>query len=163
MARPTKFTGPLGAKICKRICDGESLRSVCRDEKMPSRSTVHEWIILGLAEDAKPNLRAFSDQYEKAITVRAENMFDEMEEIADDGSNDWMTRTGRDGEEYEVVNHEHVQRSRLRVDTRKWKLSKMFPKKFGDRNIVSTEDKDGNIVPIQGNVIQFASQNGANS
>jgi hypothetical protein len=158
MARPTIFTKPLGVKICKRIADGESLRSVCRDEKMPSRSIVHEWIILGLADDAKPALKAFSDQYEKAVQVRAENMFDEMEEIADDGSNDYMTRTGRDGEEYEVVNSEHIQRSRLRVDTRKWKLSKMFPKRFGDKTTLNTEDKDGNIIPISGNVIQFASQ-----
>lgn len=155
MARPTKFTAPLGATICKRICEGESLRSVCRDEKMPNRSTVHEWIILGLAEDAKPLLRAFSDQYEKAIIVRAENMFDEMEDIADDGSNDYMMRTGRDGEEYEVLNAEHVQRSRLRVDVRKWKLSKMLPKKFGDRQVVTTEDENGKTVPIKANVITF--------
>ncbi|UOF78873.1 terminase small subunit [Caudoviricetes sp.] len=157
MARPTKFTGPLGAKICKRIAEGESLRSVCRDEKMPNRSTVHEWIILGTGLDPKPGLKAFSDQYERAIAVRAENMFDEMEEIADDGTNDWMTKTGRDGEEYEVVNTEHIQRSRLRVDTRKWKLSKMLPKKFGDRQVVTTEDEEGNAMPIKGNVITFVS------
>jgi len=158
MARPTKFTRPLGIKICKRITDGESLRSVCRDEKMPSRSSVHGWLLLGAGDKPEPRYKEFLDQYELAVQIRAENMFDEIEDIADDGQNDYMTRVGRDGEEYEVVNSEHIQRSRLRVDTRKWKLSKMFPKKFGDRNIVSTEDKDGNIVPIQGNVIQFASQ-----
>ena len=60
-------------------------------------------------------------------------MFEEMLEIADDGSNDWMERTGKDGETGDkVVDHEHVSRSKLRVDTRKWMLARMAPKKYGD-------------------------------
>ena len=31
------------------------------------------------------------------------------------------------------LNGEHVQRSKLRVDTRKWYLSKILPKKYGDK------------------------------
>lgn len=141
MARPTKFTAELGQNICKRIADGESLRNVCQDEKMPNRSSVHLWIIAGKAHDATPELKAFSDQYELAIDVRAENMFDEMEEIADNGTNDYIKRINNDGSEYEVVNTENIQRSRLRVDTRKWKLSKMLPKKFGDKLDVTSDGK----------------------
>jgi hypothetical protein len=133
MARPTKFTSKLGLTICKRIAGGESLRNVCCDENMPNRSSVHLWILAGKASDASPELKAFSDQYELSIEVRAENMFDEIEEIADDGRNDYMTKVNNDGLEYEVVNSEHIQRSRLRVDARKWKLSKMLPKKFGEK------------------------------
>jgi hypothetical protein len=40
---------------------------------------------------------------------------------------------GKDGEPVLAVDHDHIQRSRLRVDTRKWLLSEMSPKVYGDR------------------------------
>lgn len=98
---------------------GESLRSVCRDDAMPSRETVYQWL---------SKHEAFADQYAKACDVRADQMFDEIFEIADDGTNDF---TEQDGEAR--VNGEHIQRSRLRIDARKWALSKMMPKKYGDK------------------------------
>lgn len=124
--RPTDYTSELANEICARIADGESLRSICRDreEKMPSIRSVMRW--LGLYEE-------FRQQYAHAREVQAESMFEEMLEIADDGSNDWMERTGKDGETGDkVVDHEHVSRSKLRVDTRKWVLARMAPKKYGD-------------------------------
>ena len=153
MARPSKFTKVLAMKICKRLAEGESLRGVCRDDKMPNRSTIHDWLLQGATEEAKPEIKEFSNQYEKSINIRAENMFDEIEAIADDGENDYMEKERQDGSTYEVLNSEHVQRSRLRIDARKWYLSKVLPKKFGDRSIVATEDEDGNTQPITGIVI----------
>ena len=41
-----------------------------------------------------------------------------------------------------VLNGEHIQRSRLRVDTRKWYLSKLNPKKYGDKVDVTTKGKE---------------------
>ncbi len=32
-----------------------------------------------------------------------------------------------------ALDHEHVQRSRLRVDTRKWAAGKLAPKRYGDK------------------------------
>jgi hypothetical protein len=93
---------------------------------MPAASTIFLWVIDGKHE-------AFSEQYTKAREVQADNMFEEMLEIADDGSNDWMERELEGGRVIETLNGEHVQRSRLRLDTRKWALSKMLPKRFGDR------------------------------
>lgn len=142
--RPTKFTIDLGTKICKRIAEGESLRHICRDEDMPNRSTVHLWLL-------DVEMKAFSDQYEIAVNVRAEGMFEEILDIADDGSNDIETRTDINGDEYEVPNHEFIQRSRLRVDTRKWFLSKVMPKKFGDKVDVTSGGK-----AIRGNTIVLA-------
>ena len=132
--RPTKFTKALALKICQRIALGESLRNVCRDEKMPVTSTVMLWAL----EDRG----GFSEQYAKAREMQAENMFDEILDIADDGENDFYTRKAQSGEEYEVPDHEHINRSRLRVDTRKWYLSKVLPKKFGDKlDLTSLGDK----------------------
>lgn len=110
---------------------GESLRSICRDDSMPARSTVHLW----LAKD-----KGFSDHYARACDVRAEEVFDEMFEIADDATNDFMAQ-GEDGAW--KVNGENVQRSRLRIDTRKWALARMNPKKYGEKIVNEVVGKDG--------------------
>jgi hypothetical protein len=111
--------------ICARIAQGESLRAVCRDSAMPSMATVCRW----LAEDA-----TFVAAYNSARDQRADAIFEEMFAIADDGANDWMVKTyGDDQPAGWAFNGEHVQRSRLRIDTRKWALSRMNPKKYGDR------------------------------
>lgn len=133
MGRPTLFTPGLGKSICKRITEGESLRSVCRDDDMPCRMSIYNWLLEAVKENASVEHKDFLCQYEIATEIRAEEMFDEMEDIADDGSNDWMDRETKSGNIIEVANTEHIQRSRLRIDTRKWKLSKMFPKIYGDR------------------------------
>ena len=122
--RPTDYSADLANEICARIAEGESLRSICRCEGMPNIRSVMRW--LGIHPE-------FSQQYARAREAQAESMFEEMLEIADDGSNDWMERTGKDGETGDkVVDHEHVSRSKLRVDTRKWMLARMAPKKYGD-------------------------------
>ena len=64
--------------------------------------------------------------------MQTDAIFDENLEIADDGRNDWMERHG-DEEAGWVANGEHIQRSRLRIDTRKWMASKLAPKKYGDK------------------------------
>jgi hypothetical protein len=93
---------------------------------MPAESTVRGW--------ALDDREGFSAQYTRARELGYLAMADELLEVADDGKNDWMERRG-DGDENPswVLNGEHVQRSRLRVDTRKWMLSKALPKIFGDK------------------------------
>ncbi len=61
--------------------------------------------------------------------MQADALFDEALEIADDASGDWST--DKDGKK--TLDHEHVQRSRLRVDTRKWAAGKLAPKRYGDK------------------------------
>jgi len=123
--------------ICDRIEGGESLRSVLRDDKMPSSQTFFKWID---GDEIK------SKQYARATELRANHIFDEMFEIADDGSNDYMQKLKGD-EMADVLNSEHVQRSKLRIDTRKWALSKMNPKKYGDSSKVDLTNSDGTLNP----------------
>ena len=125
--RPTSFTQELANEICRRLADGLTLREVCRAEGMPSESTVRAWAL----EDRE----GFSTQYARAREIGYQSMADELVEIADDGSNDWMERNGEEAVGYQV-NGEHVQRSRLRLDTRKWLLSKALPKVYGDKQQV---------------------------
>lgn len=150
MGRPEKFTVALGDKICERLSNGESLLKICRDEKMPHRATVHRWL---LATDDEGNKKYpnFCNKYDIAIALRADHMFDEIEEIADEAEN--VVRKGA-----EKKSGAFAQTQRLRVDTRKWYLSKIMPKKYSDKNVHVTEDEEGNQMPITGNVIEFESQ-----
>lgn len=127
MARPSSFTKELGTEICARLIGGESLRAICRDEGMPDKTTVGRW----LAHDELYD--EFRTQYAQARAIQAEMMADEILDIADDGSNDWMEKLDKDGSciGYQL-NGEHVQRSKLRVDSRKWVAAKLLPKKYGD-------------------------------
>lgn len=82
---------------------------------------------------AAEDRNGFFAQYAAAREVGYHSMADELLEIADDGQNDWMERQNADGSEFTLLNGEHVTRSRLRVDTRKWMLSKALPKVYGDK------------------------------
>lgn len=118
---PARETGPLTdqqMEICQRIMAGESVRKICTDEHMPAQSTVFEWLA------RNPDFRA---AYAIAKQFLAETLADEILEIADDAARDFAN--GKDGPEFQ---HEHVQRARLRVDSRKWLASKLAPKRYGD-------------------------------
>jgi len=117
MARPTIYSAKLATSILTRMISGESVRSICSDDSMPDKSTVFQWV----ADDKE----GFSDRYAKAFQARMVIHADELLDIADDGTNDYMLRENPDGDAAYAVNGEAVARSRLRVDTRKWLLSKL--------------------------------------
>ena len=121
-SRPTIYSDQLAKAICKRLAEGESLRAICGDEGMPVKSTVLGWLFDGAHDD-------FSDQYTRARQAQAETRADEVIDLADDTTDDWVT--GENGKR--IVDHEHISRSRLRVDTRKWVASKLLPKVYGDK------------------------------
>jgi hypothetical protein len=121
----TVYTQEAADEICRRLAEGETLRQVCRSEHLPGESTVRNWV----ADDRE----GFSAQYARAREAGYVRMAEELLEIADDGSNDWMERENSDGSSVTVVDHEHIQRSRLRVETRKWILAKALPKIYGEK------------------------------
>ena len=129
MGRPSDFTQEVADLICARLRQGWTLREVCRSDDMPAESTVRTW--------AYNDQNGFYAQYARAREIGYQAMADEVLEISDDGTNDWMERQGDDGKSAFSLNGEHVQRSRLRVDTRKWVASKLKPKKYGDRQILA--------------------------
>ena len=121
-ARPSIYSDDLAATICQRMAEGESLRAICRNADMPGKTTVLRW----LGDDSHPGFR---EQYTHAREMQADYFAEEILEIADDGIGD-MTE---DDKGRLNVNQEIVARSRLRVDTRKWLMARMAPKKYGDR------------------------------
>ena len=147
MGRPSIFTDDLAATICRRIADGESLRSVCRDADMPGKATVLRW----LDENEE-----FRDQYARAREAQADHFAEEILEIADDATNDFMDRKRKDGSLETVVDAENIQRSRLRVDARKWLMARMAPKKYGSRIVQVGDENDESVIV---NILSFADSN----
>lgn len=133
MGRPSDFSQELADKICAELAEGVSLRGVCKSEEMPCLSTVFSWL------RTKPD---FLQQYARAKEESADAMAEEIIDISDDGTNDWEEREIAGGRTIIALNTEAVQRSKLRVDTRKWIMSKMKPKKYGDKLDMTTNGKD---------------------
>lgn len=136
--RPSTFSAEIAAVICGQLAEGQSLRSICKAEDMPPESTVRGWVV--------DNVDGFAAQYTRARDLGLDAVADELLDIADDGTNDWMERNS-EGNPGWAVNGEHVQRSRLRLDARKWYLSKLAPKKYGDKVQQEITGADGG--PIQ--------------
>jgi len=131
VGRPTKYTQRLADKICALLSEGQSMRTVCKDSKLPSARTLFYWL--------RTN-EEFLQQYTRAKEESADALTDEMLDIADNATNDWMEKQGKDAKGYET-NGENIQRSRLRIDTRKWLSSKLKPKKYGDRTQLDIVEK----------------------
>lgn len=134
--RPTIYTEELGKKICERISKGESIRHIILDDNIPASSTIFRWL---LDEDKK----LFQEQYARSRAIQAELMFEELMAIADESD---TVIQGDDKSDAARVNAK-----RLRVDTRKWYLSKVLPKKFGEKLDVTSDGK-----AIKGNSIIFS-------
>jgi hypothetical protein len=91
-------------RVCKEIADGKSLRAICAADDMPSVETVRVWLI----DDGE-----FSVQYARAREEQADYYADEIIDIADAAKD--------------------ANLARLQIDARKWKASKLQPKKYGDK------------------------------
>lgn len=133
--RPESYTPDIANKILSEIATtSKSLRTICGQEGYPTVGTILKWL--------KEDKDGFLAQYAIAKEEQADYLIEEMIDIADDGSNDFMTIT-KGGQDYEVENKEVTSRSRLRVDTRKWIASKLKPKKYGDKIQQEVTGADG--------------------
>lgn len=128
MGRPSDYDPFIASFICERISNGESLNKICGEQDMPHISTAFRWI-------AKHE--EFRDKYARAREAQMDAMAEEIVAIADDTSLD----VEFDDKGNPRPNNEFMQRSRLRVETRKWLMGKLAPKKYGDRTTLAG-DKD---------------------
>jgi hypothetical protein len=103
--RPSSYTQEMADRICERLALGESLRSICRDDDMPSWPCISNWL---------KKYPEFAAQYARAREDQAEAHADRIIEIADDEGID--------------PNHK-----RIMVDARKWVASKLKPKRYGEK------------------------------
>lgn len=126
LGRPTIYSAELAARICERIANGDSLRSICKDDGFPSKSTVLKWIF-------KEQNKEFADQYDKAREIQAQLLADEIVEIADTPKLGVINKLNAAGEIIETKEEDMLGHRRLQVDSRKWYLSKVLPKVYGDK------------------------------
>jgi|SRR5579872_4443994 len=114
----TDYSKELGDKICQQLADGDSLRAICRCSGMPPESTVRQWV--------RDDRDGFAARYREARALLVERWADEIIEIAD---NDQFEPNDR----------------RVKIDTRKWLMSKLAPRRYGDK-LIHSGDPDNPIL-----------------
>ena len=113
--RPTDYSEDIADKICDFFAMGYSMRQVCLEKGMPVPSTIYLWL---------SKHRSFSDKYVCAKADGQECLVDELSEIAD------KVLTGV----YEP------NQARVAADIKKWHITKLAPKKYGDKQFIETKD-----------------------
>jgi hypothetical protein len=123
--RPSSFTQHLATVICVRLSEGESLKTITKDDEMPDRATVYRWLA------AYPE---FCDLYARAREDQADTLADEIIAIADEQPEIIPVIDRRTGE---LIEHKldgaFLQWQKNRIDARKWTAMKLKPKKYGER------------------------------
>jgi hypothetical protein len=128
-------------KVVNAIDKGASLRSALKLPGTPSSSTFAKWC---------DNDESMAKRYACATLLRAEVIFEDILNIADENYKD----TYVDENGIERTDHDVVQRSKLRIDARKWVLAKMHPTKYGDKLDVTSGNKTIDLPIIVGMAIK---------
>lgn len=130
--RPTKITPEVQQEILERLTQGESARSICKDAHMPHWSAFCRF-------KRDPKNKEFLDQYALAWADGLAAWEHEIDCIAADSSRDFQP----DGKGGVKSDNTAVNRDRLRVDTKKWIMSKRMPHLYGDKVQQEITGKDG--------------------
>ncbi len=142
--RPSKYTPEMVELICERVAthDMGLRRLTDMYDDMPDKVTINIW---------RRKHAEFRSQYAQAKCEQIEFLTEDILDIADDSSNDWMETFDKESQSVGYkLNGDHIQRARLRVDTRKWLASKLAPKIYGDKQFI--EQSTGNVKTIQDDV-----------
>jgi hypothetical protein len=130
---PSTYSQHIATVICIRISEGESLRTILKDDGMPAQSTVYEWLM---------RHPVFAEQYTRAREEQADSLADEIIAIADEQPEIVVVTDKKTGA---VIEHKldgaFLQWQKNRIDARKWTAMKLKPKKYGDR--VAVEGVEG--------------------
>ena len=121
----------IATAICEQLADGKGLRAICRQDGMPTKTTVLRWL------ESDPEFR---DQYMRAREIQADTLFDEILEIADEIT--------------DAEDNEHIQRSRLRVDARKWMAGKLRPKVYGEKLELSGDPEHPVVAVVERRIVR---------
>lgn len=110
-------------QILQRLSDGESLRAICETDGFPAESAVRAW--------AMDDVDGFASHYARARELGYERLAEEILSIADTPVTGIKTVTKASGPE--TTEGDMIEHRRLQVETRKWMLAKMLPKRYGDK------------------------------
>ena len=124
--RPSNYCAEIALTICDRLAGRESLRAICAEAGMPDKATVFRW--LGRHKD-------FRDRYAWAREGQADDILEEILEIADDSSRDYVKRIEADGRVVWVLDREHISRCRLKIKALSRIVALLAPRKYGSRRV----------------------------
>lgn len=123
--------------VCGRLSAGRSLVDACKDvADAPTPTAIMQWV------DSEPDLALL---YAHAREVGYRLLADEIVTISDETEVE-VRYNGNDVTL--VLDATAVARNRLRVDTRKWMLSKMLPKTFGDKTTTELTGANGGAIQV---------------
>ena len=148
---PHAYDMSIADEVLDGIATGGSLREVCGKPGLPSVTTFMRW----LADERNENLR---ERYARARELQAEYMAEDILSIADEECT--MVKADKHGSQDDdgqgntevVFDSTAVQRNRLRVDARKWLLSKLAPKKYGDKIQAEHTGANGGAIEVHSTV-----------
>tara|TARA_R110000851_G_scaffold113742_1_gene238560 strand:- start:45 stop:680 length:636 start_codon:yes stop_codon:yes gene_type:complete len=143
--RPSIYTEEIADEILYQVMCGKSIRTICSAEGMPERRTVLLW--------KANNKHGFHDQYTIAFKTRVEEFAEQVVDISDDSTNDFIEKSGKDGSVFMALNPENIARSKLRVDIRYKIMTKLIPD-YHDKQTIDVNTKD--LTPIYNRVIKKA-------
>ena len=142
--RPATYDKAIAQQMCEQLSEGIPLREICRQEGYPAWRTVYLW----MSKD--PDLSA---AIAHARDVGYDAMAEECLDIADNAGNDYMERLDADGVPIGYqVNGDHIQRSKLRIETRLKLLAKFNPKRYGDKIVHSGDEINPVVIENNHNV-----------
>jgi len=118
--RPSTYTDEIANYICEQIAEGRGLRAICREDSMPGRQTILDW----LNNDSDPRFAAFRAKYARAREAQGDFLDEQMQDVAD------------------AARPEDVQVARLKIDTMKWRAAKLAPKKYGDSTTIKGDPEN---------------------
>lgn len=127
------FNQSIADHVCEELARGRSLLSISADQGMPSLTTLRNWE----SEHEEHGANSL-----RARELGCHALAEECVDIADNDERDWEAIKDQDGHVTGIrVDGEHVQRSRLRIDTRMRLIGKWLPKIYGDHSAVDLNIK----------------------
>ena len=147
--RPTNYTPEIAAKICEMLAAGISLRAICQEPQMPHESTVRKW--------AREDVQGFYTQYAHARDIGLDCLADRILEVAETPLVAEKRVQKADGS-VEITTADAVDRSRLTVDSLKWYLCKLAPKKYGDKIDATLQGPDGGPIQTEHMIVEYVRQ-----
>lgn len=121
VGRPTEYTPEVAQEICERLAEGQSLRCICKDDHVPAESTVRLWVV--------DDREGFAAQYTRSRDIGLDCRADGIEE--------------------KIEGEADTQRARLLFDHERWYLSKLAPKRYGDKVALTGGDAAAGDKPLQ--------------
>jgi hypothetical protein len=120
------YTRPLGKAIARMMVKGLTINRIGKRPRMPPASTIYTWV-------GTPN-HPILEHYARARESYYARMAEDIVDLADDSGSDWKVELrGKDATPVKVLDREALERTKLRIETRKWLLAKALPHLYGDQ------------------------------